>query len=209
MLLENENLIQSHCHLDENTFMCWAKRFVNYLKSLPGQVIHVLFKNYERSEEVSICKCRSQKGKERNITNLNQTLPKLSDWENFLNNDSNKKRLTYLLCEYILLPHTIEKVVYVTKGEQCFQKTRQGVIETQTLKSKHNESDHRIIHHSYFPSHQRESICIVADDTDVLILLLYISQRCGCEMYFREGTHSSKKEISYHSISLLSQNISL
>ena len=27
---------------------------------------------------------------ERNITSLNQTLPKLRNWENFLNNDSKK-----------------------------------------------------------------------------------------------------------------------
>ena len=120
-------------------------------------MIHVTFDSYEKSEKVSICKWRSHIGKEHNITSLNQTLRKLSDWENFLNNDSNKKRLTYLLCEYILLLHTVEKVVYITKGEQCFQKTGQGVIEILTLKSKHKEVDHRIIHHTYFASRQHES----------------------------------------------------
>ena len=89
-----------------------------------------------------------------------------------------------------------------TKVEKCFQKTGQGVIEIQTLKGKHKEADHRIIHRTYFTSHQHHSIwsiCIVSDDTDLLILLPYM---CGCKIYFREGTHSSKKEISYHSISL-------
>ena len=79
-----------------------------------------------------------------------------------------------MLCEYILLLYTVEKVVYVTKGEQCFQKTGQGVIEILMLKSKHKEADHRIIHHTYFASRQHKSICIGADDTDVLIFLLYI-----------------------------------
>ena len=86
--------------------MCWAKCFVNYLKSLPGHVIHVIFGNFEKSEEFSICKWRSQKGKEHNVTRLNQTLPKSSDRENFSNNDSNKKRLTYSLCDNRLLPDT-------------------------------------------------------------------------------------------------------
>ena len=36
--------------IDENTFMCWAKHFVNYLKSRPGHVIHVTVDNYEKSE---------------------------------------------------------------------------------------------------------------------------------------------------------------
>ena len=57
------------------------KRFVNYLKSLPGHVIYAIFDSYEKSEEVSICKWISQKGKECNITSLNQTVPKSSDWE--------------------------------------------------------------------------------------------------------------------------------
>ena len=70
--------------VDENTFMCWTKRFVNYLKLFSGQVIHVIFSSYEKSEEVRVCKWRSQKGKESNITNLNETRPKLRNWENIL-----------------------------------------------------------------------------------------------------------------------------
>ena len=68
--------------------------------------------------------------------------------------------------------------MYITKGEQCFQKTGQGAIEIQTLKNKHKEPDHRIIHHTFFASHQHEPKCIVADGT-VLILFLYIFRRCG------------------------------
>ena len=161
--------------LDEKMFMCWVKHFVNYLKPLSGHVVELIFDNYEKSEKVSISKRRYQKGKEDNITSLNKTLPKSSNWENFLNNDIIKKQLPYLFCEYKLLPNTIEDVVSVTKGEKCFQKTGQGVVEIQTLKSTHKEADHQIIHCTYFASHQRQSICIISDDTDVLILLLYIS----------------------------------
>ena len=45
--------------------MCWTKRFVNYSKSVPGHVIHVIFDNYENSEEFSIS--NGDPTKEKNI----------------------------------------------------------------------------------------------------------------------------------------------
>ena len=59
--------------------------------------------------------------------------------------------------------------MYVTKEEKCFQKTKHGVIEIQILKSNHKEADHRIIHHTHFASNQHDSVCIVADDSDILV----------------------------------------
>ena len=194
--------------LKENTYTCWAKHFANYLSSLPGDDVHIVFNNYEITEEVSISKGRPNKGQERKITSLDQSLPKLSEWEPFLSNDNNKKRLTLLLCDYILLPHSIKKNIYVTKGEKCFQKIEHGVIEIQTLKSNHKEADHRIIHHTHFASNQHDSVCIVADGSNIfLVLLLYISRRCCYKIYFCEGTHSSKKGILYHNVSFLSQHL--
>ena len=87
------------------------------------------------------------------------------------------------------------------------KKRAYGVIEIQTLKSNHKEADHRTIHHTHFASNQHDSVCIVADDSDILVLLLYISRRCCCQIYFREGTHLSKKGILYHNVSLLSQHL--
>ena len=81
------------------------------------------------------------------------------------------------------------------------------VIEIQTLKSNLKEDDHRIIHHTHFASNQHNSVCIVADDRSILVLLLYISRMCCCQIYFREWTHSSKKRILYHNVSLLSQHL--
>ena len=112
-----------------------------------------------------------------------------------------------MLCDYILLPHSIKKNTYVTKREKCFQKTAWHVIEIQTLKSNLKEDDHRIIHHTHFASNQHNSVCIVADDRSILVLLLYISRMCCCQIYFREWTHSSKKRILYHNVSLLSQHL--
>ena len=75
--------------LDEKMSMCWVKHFVNYLKPLSGHVVQLVLDIYEKSEDVSISKRRYQKGKEENITSLNKTLPKSSNWENVLNNDIN------------------------------------------------------------------------------------------------------------------------
>ena len=105
--------------LEESTYACWANRFADYLSSLSWDEVHVVFDNYEITEEVSISKGRSNKDQECNITSLNQSLPKLSEWEPFLSNDNNKKRLTLLLCDYILLPHSIKKNGTLNK-EHCF-----------------------------------------------------------------------------------------
>ena len=37
-----------------------------------------------------------------------------------------------------------------------------------------------------------KSVCVVADDTDVFILLLHVSINCNETPYFRQGTTSSK-----------------
>ena len=90
-------------------------------------MIHVISDNYEKSEEVSICKWRSQKGKERNVTSLNGTLPKSSDWENFLNNDSNKKRLTYCYVSTYFY-RTQSKKLCLEQKENNFFKNQDRVL---------------------------------------------------------------------------------
>ena len=44
---------------------------------------------------------------------------------------------------------------------------------------------------------------MVADDTDVYILLLYACPSTDVTLYFRQGTKSSKAGISYHNITAL------
>ena len=173
--------------LEENTYACWAKRFANYLSSLPENEVHVVFDDYEITGEVNISKRRSNKRKERNITSLNQSLPKLSEWEPFLSNDNNKKRLTLLLCEYILLLHSIKKNVYFQKTEHC-------VIEIQTLKSNHIKADHRITHHAHFTSNQHDSVCIVADDSDILVFYMIYHEGVAVKYISVKGHIRQKRE---------------
>ena len=152
---------------------------------------------------VNITKGRKQKGRERNIVDLSQSLSKLSEWADFLTNDANKIQITHLLCDFLLQPDTLEKDIYVTKGEVCYQKSGSNNIEIQSLKCKQREADTRTMQHVYFASKEHDSACVVADDTDVLVLLLFVSNECNGELFFREGTQSSKKGILYHKVHTL------
>ena len=110
---------------------------------MPGETLHILFDNYDETEEQNyLSKGRNESSKQRDVTNLNQNLPKPSDWQVFLSNSKNKQKLTYLLSDYFVLPNIINKMVYVTKGKYCFKKSGEDKVEIQNLESKQQEADH-------------------------------------------------------------------
>ena len=45
-----------------------------------------------------------------------------------------------------------------------------------------------------------KNVCVVADDTDVYILLLFVGNQFMSQVYFRQGKHSDKSGITYHEI---------
>ena len=48
---------------------------------------------------------------------------------------------------------------------------------------------------------------MVADDTDILVLLLFISSSCTTELYIRHGVRTSKNGIQYHDVISLSNRL--
>ena len=52
-----------------------------------------------------------------------------------------------------------------------------------------------------------KTVCVVADDTDVFILLLHVSINCNETPHFREGTKSSRDGITYHNVTSLSSQL--
>ena len=50
-----------------------------------------------------------------------------------------------------------------------------------------------------------KSVCVVADGTDVFILLLHVSINCSETLHFRQGTPSLRDGRTYHVTSLSSQ----
>ena len=59
--------------------------------------------------------------------------------------------------------------------------------------------------HSFYAAKlTRKSVCVVADNVDVFILLLHVSIDCNETLYLRQGTTSSRDGITYHNVTSLS-----
>ena len=80
-------------NLTPPTFLGWAKRLYNYMKQLPGTVIHIVFDVYEEEGHLnSLSKGRETKSRERKIADLSQQIPRVSEWTDFLTDSKIKCR---------------------------------------------------------------------------------------------------------------------
>ena len=63
-------------------FLLWAKNVSSYIYGLPWDNLHIIFDNYSHPEDPPkvLSKGRVDRGYERKISSLNQTLPKLDEW---------------------------------------------------------------------------------------------------------------------------------
>ena len=130
------------------TFLSWAKKISGYIESLPGEVVHIVFDNYSPVDNPSkvLSKGRPNKGIERKISNLNQMLPKLNEWQDFLTNDKNKFQICNLLADYFTSADiTTRKTIYVTKERLCYMKSEEMRRVEPDLYSSHREADHRYV----------------------------------------------------------------
>ena len=99
-----------------------------------------------------------------------------------------------------------EKVLFVTKEKLCYIKRPDQIRQVcPLLYSEHKETDHRKASHAKYASdndnNENSSITIVADDTDICILLIRIAFYCRSILYFRQGTSTSKAGITCHNVS--------
>ena len=106
--------------------MC-ATRLMNRFKTLPGNVVHIIFDNYGYDHQYS-GKNRDQDDNERCINNLDQELPVPSEWEEFLRNRRNKLQLVNLLVD-LIKDGAVGKVVYVNRGNDCYFRQNNGLIK--------------------------------------------------------------------------------
>ena len=138
---------------------------------------------------------------------MNQVLPNANEWSEFLSNRKNKLQLCNLLADYFTSGVTAtEKVLFVTKEKICYIKRPNQIRQVcPLLYSEHKEADHRIASHAKYVSdndnNENSSITIVADDTDIYILLIRIACYCCSILYSCQGTSSSKAGITYHNVS--------
>ena len=70
------------------------------------------------------------------------------------------------------------------------------------LTSKHKEADQIFTYHVIYSSQQDYNVCIIANDSDVYILSLFVVAYCTGIIYFRQGTQTGKQGITYHNVSL-------
>ena len=130
-------------------------------------------------------------------------MPITSEWKSFPSNDKNKYQLINLLVRFILesgLVHS--KNIFVNNGNECYYK---GIHEetklSEELSSLHKEADPKIPMHAVYASClDNKSVCVVADDTDVFILLLFVARYFEGNVFFRQGKYSDKEGITYHDI---------
>ena len=52
-----------------------------------------------------------------------------------------------------------------------------------------------------------KTVCVVASDTDVFILLLHVLINCNETLHFRQRTKSSRDVITYHNVTSLSSQL--
>ena len=128
-------------------FLSWAKNVFSYIHDLPGDNLHIVFDNYSHPEDPTkvLSKGRFGRGYKRKISSLNQALPKLDEWKDFLKNDRNKKQVCSLLADYFVSDEIVTwKTIYVTRGNLCLMKTlHNGQQMVSELCSNHREADHR------------------------------------------------------------------
>ena len=63
------------------------------------------------------------------------------------------------------------------------------------------------MHAVYASQLQKKSICVVVDDTDIFILLLFVAQHFENSVFFRQGKSSDTDGITYHNINSVSDYI--
>ena len=190
-------------------FLGWAKRLYNYMKQLPGTVIHIVFDVYEEGYLNSLSTGRETKSKGRKISDLSQQLPRVSVWTDFLTNSKNKCRLTLLLADFFLTENKdMGKDVYVTKGKQCYQSTVEvpnNAVEVPDLKSNHREA------YLYIPFSLHQLTIqvqfVLLQMIRTYISCCFMSQYCSGKRYFRQSTGSSNDGITYHDVKSLANHL--
>ena len=70
------------------------------------------------------------------------------------------------------------------------------------------EADQKLQMHAVSPSQlHKRPICVIADDTDVFILLLFVAQHFENAVFFRQGKSSDTDGITYHNTNSVSDYI--
>ena len=123
---------------------------------------------------------------ERVINNLNQDLPPTKEMNEFLMNYKNKLQIVNLLVDYIKSGRNRDKAVNVNEGSESFYMEHDNdYVRYPEFDSLHREADQKIAMHTvYVGGENNDTVCVVADDTDIYLRLTNISHHIRSHLYF-------------------------
>ena len=159
-------------NLKPHTYRSWANQIKGYLDSLPGNSLHVIFDDYSYEHSVP-SKQRNVTHIERVINSLDQDLPPLKEWNDFLKNSKNKLQLVNMLVEFFKTGVLSKFEVFINKGSVCYI-VRDNICQAiPELDSKHRKADQKIPFHTvYAGKNSEEIVFVVADDSDIFIITI-------------------------------------
>ena len=83
----------------------------------------------------------------------------------------------------------------MTCEETCIKITRNDCDEVGSLKNTHEEADTRLLLHAKHAAPKLESIVIVAENTDVLMLNLAFNKQRNKHQYVHQMWHTNQDNI--------------
>ena len=184
------------------------------MKHLPGNTVHIAFDNY--TYEYNVPTKDQSTSAPRVIANIDQELPNDSEWVNFLGSSNNESQLIDLLVKFLLEEYQMDKDVnnrHTTFLKGKSWKTFKVAVE---LYSQHEEPDHKNFAQTVFESEKGNKTLVVADDSDIFMLLLWVAcsfksdvffRQFKSDVFFRQGKSSDKEGIMYTEIYPLAEQL--
>jgi len=153
---------------------------------------------------------RVNRGANRGIL-FSQIVPThtVRNWRGILSSPASKRQLTRFVANDWQQRQSLigEKELYVTADSKCLRITQDTVMEVRELDSSHEEADTRVLlHASHAARSGFKSVVIVAEDTDILVLLLAFNAHISTRLCMRL---SSKGRIRLFSIDTIEARIGL
>ena len=119
-------------------------------------------------------------------------------WRSILGCSNAKTSVIKFLCDEWKKPSYLtklgDKVMYIACQEDCVKIDREGTLHIPELATSQEEADTWILLHAKHASPDHESITVVSEDTDVIILALAFFRQIG-KIYVRCGSQARTRYI--------------
>ena len=183
------------------------RKMLTLLKGQMGiQAVVIVFDRYDAPNSIK-CQERIRRGESAShVISASRIVP---HYRNFLKNSNNKAALAVFVCEYIMAnsPAMLSEVQSITlsggftDGKTAMIITRDRTRELTNLSSTQEEADTRMLLHAVHIAESHQRIVIRADDTDVLVLLVYYCSKDQLsDLVYMHAGHSGQNTNSDHYI---------